>query len=898
MKRHTLFLFLLIAAAAFADDALEWPTFRHDHQRTGHSPGVGNIRDPVVVWRYPIGARRALVEISSQSGERKLRLPFSQDIRPGKSFDLRDWDGSYRLLDLAGDGKCVRVHETHNIRYAKFLPEARGYQKLYFEDGMAVKSRPNGPHKPVARGFLYRYDHGHEELVWQTNEEPQCEIPLCAVADMDGDGRLDIAVSTWWRVMVFDGATGTKKMECRWHKGRNYGHFELVNLPDHRYPTCVVLADFMIHFDALTNDGRQLSLQWRKEIDFTLFQKSKAVRVGPHPILSLRGDGTKQIVTNIYNDSGDKRWHVVVLDVATGDTLADLPDRFLHGTADLAGDGRAALLLSEAHALATPLEGRLFIGRWQKNGLVEETAPHRGHWLTCQETHLPPTQATIAADGSRAALVSDLDGNNRAEAWIATRDSDGRENLMALEPASAWRETARIQLPPRNTASVAGVRLGGNGLPNRVLLQLDSNTGRDDAGALAGLNADIHSVDSAPLPLDVPVVARMRPGGPAVIVAAGGGELIALSAPAKHGEPPRELWRAPGRAQTSDAASFSGLEMADLNNDGCRQVLAARSADNGSAVLAAYDADGKECWRHEFTRFPGSEPVWNTGGLLFWTAGRFAGANQTGVFASLRRGAMHTEESCVVDGKTGREIWWQDNLLQRGCVDAPVALIAAGDGREDIIGQYPDIHFQLSGADGKPVRVAAFSHAEFGGWTAYGMPVLFDANGDGQMEELFGRCRYSLALFGGDGKTLWHSDYLDGCSSAPALADLCGDKHRQIGAAAYRGGFRCADAATGAIRWSHATRGTPTDPAAADIDGDGREKFIFAAGKELIALGDDGAKPRVVWKLALPVAAHPPILADVDGDGKLEILCMAADGFLYCIADRHPTGGQAKRLSP
>ena len=63
MKRHTLFLFLLIAAAAFADDALEWPTFRHDHQRTGHSPGVGNIRDPVVVWRYPIGARRALVEI-------------------------------------------------------------------------------------------------------------------------------------------------------------------------------------------------------------------------------------------------------------------------------------------------------------------------------------------------------------------------------------------------------------------------------------------------------------------------------------------------------------------------------------------------------------------------------------------------------------------------------------------------------------------------------------------------------------------------------------------------------------------------------------------------------------------------------------------------------------------
>ena len=875
--------FVTGVAVAFAEDALEWPTFRHDHQRTGRSSGTGNIREPVVAWRYPIGGRRALVELSAQPGERETTLPFGKDIK-AQNFDARDWDGNYRMLDLAGDGKLVRVHEAHNVRYANFLPEARGFQKLYFEDGMAVKTRPDGPRKAVAHGFLYRYDHGREELVWKTDEEPQCEIPLCAVADMDGDGRLDIAVSTWWRVMVFDGATGRKKMECRWHKGRNYGHFELVNLPGCAHPACVVLADFMIHFDALANDGKQLSLNWRKEIDFNVFQKRKAVRVGPHPIVSLRDGDAKQIAVNVYNDSGDNRWHVVVLDVATGGVVADLPDKCLHGAADLDGNGRTELLLSEAHALATPLVGQLSVGRWRSDHLVEEVLPQRGRWLTFEETHLPQTQATIAADGSRAVLVTDLDGNNRREAWLVTRGGNGNETLIAMESAPALRPMARFQLPPKTTASVAGVRMGEHGFPNRVLVQLNSSVGRDGSAALTGLKAEVRSVESTPLPPDVPVVGRMRAGGPPTIIVAGVGEIVALAPPAKRGELPRELWRAPGGAQTANMQNFCGLELTDLKNDGSRQVLVARAADNGHAVLVAYDADGKECWHHDFTRFPGSGPIWNTGGMLFWTAGRFTDSRSTGIFVSLRRGAMHTEESCVVDATTGREVWWQGDLIQRGCVDAPVALLAGSDGCHDIVGQYPDIHFRLSGADGKPIRVSPFPQQEFGGWIGYGMPTLFDLNGDGRMEELLGHCTYSLALFDADGKTLWHSAYLDGSSSVPALADVRGDKHVQIGAAAFRGGFRCCDAATGAVLWCYSTRGTPSDPAAADIDGDGRDEFIFAAGKELIALGDDGSKPRVVWKLPLPATANAPVLADIDGDGKMEILFTAADGFLYCIA--------------
>ena len=70
---------------------------------------------------------------------------------------------------------------------------------------------------------------------------------------------------------------------------------------------------------------------------------------------------------------------------------------------------------------------------------------------------------------------------------------------------------------------------------------------------------------------------------------------------------------------------------------------------------------------------------------------------------------------------------------------------------------------------------------------------------------------------------------------------------------------------------------------AGDVDGDGRDEFLLAAGKSLVALAEAGGQPRVVWEIALPAAPHSPILADVDGDGRLEVLCTAADGALYCV---------------
>ena len=48
--------------------------------------------------------------------------------------------------------------------------------------------------------------------------------------------------------------------------------------------------------------------------------------------MDVTGDSRPEIVLNLFNDSGDGQWHVLVLNAATGETLFDLPRQFVQGS--------------------------------------------------------------------------------------------------------------------------------------------------------------------------------------------------------------------------------------------------------------------------------------------------------------------------------------------------------------------------------------------------------------------------------------------------------------------------------------------------------------------------------------------------------------------------------------
>jgi hypothetical protein len=94
------------------------------------------------------------------------------------------------------------------------------------------------------------------------------------------------------------------------------------------------------------------------------------------------------------------------------------------------------------------------------------------------------------------------------------------------------------------------------------------------------------------------------------------------------------------------------------------------------------------------------------------------------------------------------------------------------------------------------------------------------------------------------------------------------------------GTFACLNVSDGSVRWTMDIGGSATDVVACDMEGDGREEFIFGTSHgALYAVGDEGGKPRVVWKMEVGTGlVGSPVLADLDGDGKTDVVIPAVDG--------------------
>ncbi|MEZ4650339.1 MAG: VCBS repeat-containing protein [Candidatus Eisenbacteria bacterium] len=84
-------------------------------------------------------------------------------------------------------------------------------------------------------------------------------------------------------------------------------------------------------------------------------------------------------------------------------------------------------------------------------------------------------------------------------------------------------------------------------------------------------------------------------------------------------------------------------------------------------------------------------------------------------------------------------------------------------------------------------------------------------------------------------------------------------------------------------------------PAAADLDGDGREEIVLALvdGSLYVFDGDGTVRPGWPKQLGDPIR-HGPRVADLDEDGRLEILVATEAGFAHAIG---LDGGRAARMA-
>jgi hypothetical protein len=892
-----------------ADD--EWPRYGHDGALTGRTALRGDLARPREAWSIPLSVEEWQLQLRPEPGRRTLRLPQESPAElPRRRLEVP----GPALLDLDGSGEPRPAIETYHQRWAKVLPALKGLQRTGWDQVWTTAK--------ICHLELWAHDEGFNRprRVWQSEPEDTVFTPLCVVRDLDGDGAPEIAVALHYRVMIYDAATGRKESEIRFHSSRSYGWFGVAEVDGDPAPELVVLSDFQSHLDVLDYDpakpeSERLSVKWRREVEKDIEERQRWPQIGPRPLADVTADGLAEIVISLFNDAGDGQWHGVVIEASTGKTLRDLPRRFVQGTADVDGDGAAEIFCAASEGVAVPPFGRAEVLKltggettvvWSRDGagFAQADLPRLGpdwstsatqgmrHVLLTEEARRPAfltLSREAGADADRPAVAIEAlrhDGASGVKSLWAVRGLAGEVGALALAAVDGEvTALARLALPARAEAALAA-----EGAAVEVV-------GRRPLGTAP------HS----------PVAARLEPDGPVQVLAEGAGsELYCIRAPRRSGESPEVVWRRPARG-IGNGAQPGTVAVADLDGDGRREVVAAARSPEGAAALVAIHADGSTLWRRDFPGTPGETPVHNLGGLVYWWPGRFRSPDRVDLFVNLRRGLMHSDTGTLLDGRTGETVWSQARAIapgkfRWGYAGAPVSAADLwGDAREEIVNLYPVCLWVADGTTGEFLAAEELaSRKVVPAWAAYGEPIVFDFDGDGEKEVLLDS-PYLLALLDRQGKPRWHgkprADYPSGRAEdnlgettnvRHAILDLDGDGRLEIASAGYQDGARAIDPRDGAVLWS-LDAPAPTVPrvAAADIDGNGGDDLIYAAGSTLVVLSGDRKQGRILWTWTAPQGSGPlslPAIADLDGDGRAEIAVQSADGALRCLDGPAETG--------
>ena len=142
-------------------------------------------------------------------------------------------------------------------------------------------------------------------------------------------------------------------------------------------------------------------------------------------------------------------------------------------------------------------------------------------------------------------------------------------------------------------------------------------------------------------------------------------------------------------------------------------------------------------------------------------------------------------------------------------------------------------------------------------------------------------CHHGLTTL--DARVLW---YHAGGAGMAGVGDVDGDGRLELGFTGWEKGqgLHCVDAATGRQKWVWPLAGNPrVEVYTADVDGDGRDEFLFAVDRILYAVNERNGGPHLVWQADLPAPPGELALADVDGDGRIKILFIGEDSVLYCL---------------
>lgn len=857
----------------------EWPAYRRDGTLQAHSPLKGKITKPSVAWKQFTGGLESLIIVEPGSSRSKMTLP---------SDEVKSADSIYK-------GDFVRIppiEEENNMStsiwstYADVFPEYPGKEKIEFESAFQ-KTMTNGQWADCT-GKCWAKKNGEWVVVWETKPIDELFNALPIVGDFDGDGTQEIAILPFYQMKLLDARTGVTKDSCRFNDNRSYGFHGVYDFNNDGKTEFLIQADFSKHVDVLGFKNGKLSLLWTQNIEQDIAHPQKILRVAPDPVADVEGDGKGEVITTLYNDSGDGKWHVSFLDGMTGTKKFDFPDEMFNAQVDLDNDGVMEILTTVTNQGGALARIRVRSIKGGKSRLLWEK--DKINWQIYDQQL--PRHVKSMATLSQQSVLHNKRGNS-VDVVLREEAAGGITTLTLARWSGGQFKTI---------TTVHGENLDALGFDakGRMLVRSKHHVGIPASLSVTSGKA-VQTVTSriGYEPSSVIVTWPAKDAEPTVLVQGALLEQVAFKPPKNNGD--KVMLRSiTGRTQGTWWARNYGPVITDLEGDGNRQVIVADAGASGCARIAVKDlSTGKVIWQYEFPKVAGTPPPQNTGGVVLWQTGHFRDKKKCDVLVTTQWSKMHSEETYLLSGHDGKLIWHRDKQISKRAVGGNAFAIADydGDGLDDLASLWPSILYTLKGTNGQDILAMDATWKEvYNKQVYFGQAVAGNFLNDGKPSFFFSG-RLMTGVITSDGKLVWFDALDESAPHLPAVGDFDGDGKTEVAGAGFVDGLRCYEAATGRVKWrmpnpydGYGGHGTHSESpvhgtATADLDGDGRDEALFAIDKTLFCIGapKQGLTGEIRWKVDFPKTISTPTIVSLDKQGTVSILVADTDGYVYCV---------------
>ncbi|HEX2474904.1 MAG TPA: hypothetical protein VHK01_09165, partial [Lacipirellulaceae bacterium] len=465
---------------------LEWHQHRGNKRLTGEATIPQDvITGAQVLWSDFIGSRESWIAVAPAAGQQVVPIPTTPLFMT--QSERISWGIGGPYFDLTGNGTLTPESTSSIRRVGDFIPGNGLMEKIEGE----VFDTTFG--QGVIR--LSVYQNGGWVQQWQSPQIPAMHgIPNLIVGDFDNDGTNEVALTPWNNVYVLNinnGAierTGNFKPAAN-ESGRGYGWFGAYDFAGDGREEFIVMGDFQDFITVLGwNTAGNLVQLWTHVFDPRLAGKQTAHRPVAFPVRDITGDGRPEIVTSAYNESGDEKWHAIVLDSLSGAVLHDLPNHVIDGARDVDGNGDYELFVRTTNGSLLSATSTIKILDWNGNGFTEKWSQTDAGFVTQDIQDFPLNINSATATGKRDLLTGPIAAGGN-EVFFTRKIVDAARNEFQIE---AW------QLNGAGGAVFIGMASGVNldaiavrpAAPGQTSILLSSEVVGDAGLAPGDYNAD------------------------------------------------------------------------------------------------------------------------------------------------------------------------------------------------------------------------------------------------------------------------------------------------------------------------------------------------------------------------------------------------------------------------